>query len=1365
MGARAGNAASVNAAGRECGGHLTAERGLLSTPNFPRPFDVPLSCRWVVDSSSQPSPVVIVVYLTQLFVSTGLTFTEYAYYEADSPSFQLEPRILHTVTEENVASLAVVSTNRSFLVVDLTMDRLEGNHLRAADGLLDVFGINVTYNMHSAVGRLPDYSCTAAKCSMLGNCFASADYSHFWCDCFAGYGGPQCSKGPLCQPDSDMCENNSTCRHIGANDVVCECPPGFTGHHCTKLMSDIDCTDELKCMKQCRYDGTRENHCSCDRNGVTVPQDTSRFECTLRLVNTSSTGETVRPLEQRVLKQITKYLKGANLMKYEDAKILNITSTGEVLFHFVGAKEDGQRVRELLMALVEKAKLANFTLNPSHFSFKQQPTLQLLSVSVNRKDGRVGLGGDFSMKCVAKGSTSTNFRWYKDGVPINGTFAIRNVTTWVGPQDSSDKLVSVLMIQDAQRLDEGEYTCQVVDWGVQQCKSVHLSVIQPLNVVVAPMSSTVQKGSNLTLRCYTAMNNKPGRGKLGYNWTRNKALFPMVPGKEFWEDLYPDGSILKLRDIQKGGVFTCQAVDGVWSGEASARVDVLDRLLAGSRCPGEGPWSPSSPGLQASAHCPRGYIGTATRTCLLIEPGKGRWQVPDYSKCFSHHTALITNNFIRLTLGFEGTTVRDTVFEVASWLGGRTRVHPGEAEPLVHLLGRVLAYLNTTGDYPALVNTTPNFFTAVSSLLLRNSSIINQMTIAELLKVVRHWTMSWAKHSGGTFNHVGEGGVVVNTYKINPMQKYVSFSVPRPGFSYPDWMKTRLSVQVENRGRQNDSVIAIVLYRDLGQFFPKHYSQKTSDGKDLEFSVLSPVISIWNTGGLSLETSLLLPEGSLCGRTAFGQDWDLNHCNASGIQNSDTVCLCPYHGVFAALDPQNQLPFKRAELKWRPSLSVLVGCSCCLIQVTLTLCLLALRWWHHSSCLLFLKLQFSTSVAATMVIFIYTSKERAPQIAYLYLSLGLQFFLLIAISTQLAKLVIVYAEVLKIPSGRYLKQTVIVILTGLCGVCGLSCIVISDYAPEKSWWWLRPGTLVFYITTSYAGVLLALYLLIAFDLVFKLRPIVRLKDPKASKSGVFRRVGLVKRSAAVLSVTLIMAASSVAYANDPSPINQSVFSIACGAIGFTIFTCYVVMSENSPRNVKFIKRLHLLGSEEIYSSTSDNSFFTKQEAEAECQAAPPDVTPKTPASEELVLLKPISSSSSSTKTPVTPRKSVSFHSDLVTGCAVIEDAGDSPESLKSSHIVRASYYQNPQTDPAQGCLQEIRTSSGCLDLCSTQTRGTSPPAVMVCNVDVEPGTICLSDIVDDDGKPSDVLNRISHDLDYLLNASDKDLVNESQTSL
>ncbi|KAF6207313.1 hypothetical protein GE061_018554 [Apolygus lucorum] len=110
-------------------------------------------------------------------------------------------------------------------------------------------------------------------------------------------------------------------------------------------------------------------------------------------------------------------------------------------------------------------------------------------------------------------------------------------------------------------------------------------------------------------------------------------------------------------------------------------------------------------------------------------------------------------------------------------------------------------------------------------------------------------------------------------------------------------------------------------------------------------------------------------------------------------------------------------------------------------------------------------------------------------------------------------------------------------------------------------------------------------------------------------------------------------------------------------------------------------------------------------------------------------------------------------------CAVIEDAGDSPESLKGTHLVRASYYQNPPTDPAQGCLQEIRTARVCLELGLLQDVAHAPPTVMVCNVDIEPSTLHLPSTSDvspaDDSqqdKPQDVLNRISHDLDYLLNA-------------
>ncbi|XP_024085184.1 uncharacterized protein LOC106671005, partial [Cimex lectularius] len=710
-------------AAENCGGHLTAERGVIQTPDFPRPFRVPIACRWVIDSSLQPRPSSIVVYLTQLFVTTGISFTEYAYYEADS-TFQLEPKVLMTVNDENAALVSTVSTSRNFLVIEFAMDRLEGNHLRALDGLLDVYGLNITYNMHVGSGKIPDYSCTAAKCSLLGHCYAAIDFSSFWCSCFPGFSGPNCREGPLCLPDTNICQNNASCRQLGANDAVCECLPGYTGLQCHRRLPPSDCKDEAKCTKQCRYDVSKENYCSCERYGATVAQDMSHFECTIRLVNISNIGDSTRPLEIKLQKQLVKYLKGANLHKLEDAKVLNITSGGEVRFHFVSSKDSGSRVREMLMQMVEKARLGNFTLNPTQFSFNQEPTLLLQDVTLNRKDSKVRVGESFRFTCHAQGSSRIQFRWFKDGAPVNGSIAIRNISVTTGPEDTSERRKSFLLVSNAHPLDEGDYTCQVFDWGVQQCKSVRLSVIQPLQVKVSPMSSTVQKGSNLTMRCFTS--NKPGRRKLGYNWTKNKALFPMVPGLIFWEDLYPDGSILKLRNIQKGGVYTCQAADGVWSGEASGRLDVLDRLLVGSRCPAEGPWPPASPGLQAQAQCPRGYTGIATRLCLLIEPGKGRWQVPDFSKCVSHHTTTITNNFIRLTLGYEGTTARATVFEIASWLGGRTKVHPGEAEPLVSLLANVLDYLNTTKDMPELVNTTPNFITAVSSLLLRNASIINQ---------------------------------------------------------------------------------------------------------------------------------------------------------------------------------------------------------------------------------------------------------------------------------------------------------------------------------------------------------------------------------------------------------------------------------------------------------------------------------------------------------------------------------------------------------------------------------------------------------------------------------------------------------------
>lgn len=128
---------------------------------------------------------------------------------------------------------------------------------------------------------------------------------------------------------------------------------------------------------------------------------------------------------------------------------------------------------------------------------------------------------------------------------------------------------------------------------------------------------------------------------------------------------------------------------------------------------------------------------------------------------------------------------------------------------------------------------------------------------------------------------------------------------------------------------------------------------------------------------------------------------------------------------------------------------------------------------------------------------------------------------------------------------------------------------------------------------------------------------------------------------------------------------------------------------------------------------------------------------------------------------------------------MIED-GNSPESGSpevKGNLVRASYYQNPATDPAQGHLQEILTTRVCLELGLLQESAQTPPTLMVCNVDIEPSSRLVS-VLDSSstqqhpGPPeqgkSDVLNRISHDLDYLLNSTAENGSNseeETQTSL
>lgn len=157
-----------------CGGRLTSPRGVILTPNFPGPFQVPIKCRWVIDASDLPMDNgSITVYLTQLYVYKGLTFTEYAYYESESSS--LGATRIREVTEANVFEFRWLKTFRPILVIDFSLDRLEGNHVRVLNDLLNVYGFNVTYEMSG--GPTNAKSCSVRDCSYSGNCYLAGNYS------------------------------------------------------------------------------------------------------------------------------------------------------------------------------------------------------------------------------------------------------------------------------------------------------------------------------------------------------------------------------------------------------------------------------------------------------------------------------------------------------------------------------------------------------------------------------------------------------------------------------------------------------------------------------------------------------------------------------------------------------------------------------------------------------------------------------------------------------------------------------------------------------------------------------------------------------------------------------------------------------------------------------------------------------------------------------------------------------------------------------------------------------------------------------------------------------------------------------------
>lgn len=235
----------------------------------------------------------------------------------------------------------------------------------------------------------------------------------------------------------------------------------------------------------------------------------------------------------------------------------------------------------------------------------------------------------------------------------------------------------------------------MTDWGGEQCRSLHVHIKSPPRLRVDPVSVTLHKGDSLRVRCLSPGNDDIKRyAQLGYSWTRNALLFQSDPKTVMWEDLYPDGSILKINNIQKSGEYSCSVSNSVKPVTKSVYITVIDHNAA-HVCQATSKygvhWPTSAPsGAPVISNCPQGFEGFSKRICEKRDAGNFSWLMPDFTNCVHDQLLSIYTKFKSLTLGFQHTNTSQLLKSCLHYTTNRYKLFlPGEGGFLIDMLHEV----------------------------------------------------------------------------------------------------------------------------------------------------------------------------------------------------------------------------------------------------------------------------------------------------------------------------------------------------------------------------------------------------------------------------------------------------------------------------------------------------------------------------------------------------------------------------------------------------------------------------------------------------------------------------------------------------
>ncbi|XP_065172081.1 adhesion G protein-coupled receptor B3-like [Atheta coriaria] len=744
----------------------------------------------------------------------------------------------------------------------------------------------------------------------------------------------------------------------------------------------------------------------------------------------------------------------------EEAHVIDFQSQTHhvrLTLQVAAGRKDERRLRSITSKWVERGHVGNISLVQPTPAILLTPLTSFSHQGITvHPTSQIHASEDFALSCTTSFANSdavsaASFRWFKDDLFINVTAPTSGKSAHVIEDDAArDQYVSQLNIKNASPLDQGTFTCQAIESGHQRCYTRRVEVRAPPRVWIEPMSLTVRKGENFTIKCFSASTN-PNDAKYTYSWTKNKELLPIKTDTEHYEVLFPMGSILQVSTISKSTMFSCLVQDSAVWAEQSILVNVIDSELI-KTCAGERHlkllWPETAPGTESLQECPVGYAGVARRACNLRETGHPVWYLPDFAGCHSDRMEALNLQFQKVRLGYAATRPLDVLRGYRRYLNGNRTLLPGEGYTVLQLVNDVVHYINNSisGDVYDTV------FDIVEGILQRKLSLINETQVMLLQEVVKRQSLAFQSTFHRTLN-------TIDVTLTRPDK--TGFHVPQSGLRYPGWFSYKLHLALPRHyfaaaagvgaaSPNKSATLAAVVYRNLSAFLPLRSAIRLKDGIEMDYEVISNIVGCWLTfNGSELRENLTdilyTMEFQHPGKNAsqdawnvqcavadyasYGYAWNTQTCITRLLEATRTRCICPRSGTYAVLLTMKPSFIDSEEAPSR-QLVILVGCASCSLLNAIAVVILVCYWLRRRSCLVFLKLQCCLSLLASMLVFIYALWDDLPPALFLTVMSILESFLLTGLSSQLSNLLIIYSELVQLPRMRSVKQTVVLIITG-----------------------------------------------------------------------------------------------------------------------------------------------------------------------------------------------------------------------------------------------------------------------------------------------------------------------------------------------